>query len=134
MKQIILLTLLLLSSLHSKTSDYSVIIDKPFNDALFDITEDYDRSISAVGFSREFKQNSQASKTYTNAFEYLSSVSNKHGSQIHLLKLNNKAEVILSRATKLARFTEAVALAKTHTQSRFNWEHNFQQDIWYKKL
>lgn len=113
MKQIILLTLFLFSTLYSRTSDYSVIIDKPFNDALFDITEDYDRGISAVGFSREFKQDSHASRTYTNAFDYLASVSNKHGSHIHLLKLNNKAEVILSKATKLTKFAEAVALAKT---------------------
>lgn len=37
MKQIILLTLILLSTLYAKTSDFSVIIDKPFNDALFDV-------------------------------------------------------------------------------------------------
>lgn len=134
MKQIIFLTLLLLSSLYSKTSDYSVIIDKPFSDALFDITEDYDRSISAVGFSREFKQNSHTSKTYTNAFDYLSSVSNKHGSQIHLLKLNNKAEVVLSKATKLSRFTEAVALAKTPANGYYIGGYTLDGDLLILKL
>ena len=134
MKQIILLTLLLLSSLQSKTSDYSVIIDKPFSDALFDITEDYDRSISAVGFSREFKKDAQASKTYTNAFDYLSSVSNKHGSQIHLLKLNNKAEVVLSKATKLSRFTEAVALAKTPANGYYIGGYTLDGDLLILKV
>ena len=134
MKQIILLTLLLLSTLYSKTSDFSVIIDKPFNDALFDITEDYDREISAVGFSREFKQDSQASRTYTNAFDYLSSVSNKHGSQIHLLKLNNKAEVVLSKATKLSRFTEAVALAKTPANGYYIGGYTLDGDLLILKL
>ncbi len=134
MKQILLLTLLLLSTLYSQTSDYSVIIDKPFNDALFDITEDYDRSISAVGFSKEFKQNSHASKTYTDAFDYLSSISNKHGSQIHLLKLNTKAEVVLSKATKLSRFTEAVALAKTPSNGYYIGGYTLDGDLLILKL
>jgi len=134
MKQIILFTLLLLSTLYAKTSDYSVIIDKPFNDALFDITEDYDRGISAVGFSKEFKQDSQAGKTYTDAFEYLSSVSSKHGSQIHLLKLNNKAEVVLSKATKLSRFTEAVALAKTPSNGYYIGGYTLDGDLLILKV
>jgi len=134
MKQIILLTLLLLSTLYAKTSDFSVIIDKPFNDALFDVTEDYDRSISAIGFSREFKQDSHSAKTYTDAFEYLSSISNKHGSQIHLLKVNNQAQVILSKATKLSRFTEAVALAKTPTNGYFIGGYTLDGDLLILKV
>ena len=134
MKQIILLTLLLLSSLYAKTSDFSVIIDKPFNDALFDITEDYDRGISAVGFSKEFKQDTKAARTYTNAFDYLSSVSNKHGSQIHLLKLNNKAEVVLSKATKLSRFAEAAALAKTPSNGYYVGGYTLDGDLLILKL
>ncbi len=134
MKQILLLTLLFLSTLQSNTSDYSVIIDKPFNDALFDITEDYDRGISAVGFSKEFKQNSHANKTYTDAFEYLSSVSNKYGSQIHLLKLNNTAEIILSKAIKLSRFTEAVALAKTPSNGYYIGGYTLDGDLLILKV
>ena len=134
MKQILLLTLLFLSTLQSNTSDYSVIIDKPFNDALFDITEDYDRGISAVGFSKEFKQNSHTNKTYTDAFEYLSSVSNKYGSQIHLLKLNNTAEIILSKAIKLSRFTEAVALAKTPSNGYYIGGYTLDGDLLILKV
>ena len=134
MKQLLLLTLLFLSALHSNTSDYSVIIDKPFNDALFDITEDYDRGISAVGFSKEFKQDSQANKTYTNAFDYLSSISNKHGSQIHLLKLNDKAQILLSKAIKLSRFTEAVALAKTPTNGYYIGGYTLDGDLLILKV
>ena len=134
MKQIILLTLILLSTLYAKTSDFSVIIDKPFSDALFDVTEDYDRSISAVGFSTEFKQTTTASQTYTDAFEYLSSISNKHGSQIHLLKVNNQAQVVLSKATKLSRFTEAVALAKTPANGYFIGGYTLDGDLLILKV
>ena len=134
MKQFLLLTLLFLSSLHSNASDYSVIIDKPFNDALFDITEDYDRGISAVGFSKEFKRDSQTDKTYTDAFDYLSSISNKHGSQIHLLKLNDKAQIVLSKTTKLSRFTEAVALAKTPANGYYIGGYTLDGDLLILKV
>lgn len=134
MKQVILLTLLFLSSLYGKTSDFSIIINKPFNDALFDITEDYDRSISAVGFSKEFKQDAKSAKSYTDAFEYLSSISNKHGSQIHLLKVNNEAEILLSKATKLSRFTEAVALAKTPSNGYFIGGYTLDGDLLILKI
>ncbi len=134
MKQIILLTLILLSTLHANRSDFSVIIDKPFNDALFDVTEDYDRGISAVGFSRSYKEDAKSSKVYTNAFDYLSSVSNKHGSQIHLLKLNNKAEVLISKATKLSRFTEAVAVAKTPSNGYYVGGYTLDGDLIILKM
>ena len=60
MKYIIFLFFTLTLSLFAKSSDFSVIIDKPFNDALLDITEDYDRGISAVGFTREYIQQSKS--------------------------------------------------------------------------
>ncbi len=134
MKKIILLSILLLCSLHAKTSDFSVIIDKPFNDGLFDITQDYDRSISAVGFSRSFNNGTQAGKTYTNAFEYLSSIANKHGSQIHLLKINNQAETILSKATNLSRFNEAIALVKSPSNGYYIGGYTLDGDLLILKV
>ena len=75
-----ILLLLILTSLHAK--DFSIVIDRPFNEALFDITQDYDRSITAVGYVKEYKTTSSPSTTYTNAFDYLDSLSNASGSQI----------------------------------------------------
>ena len=67
-----LLTIILLTlCLHAKTTDFSIVIDEPFNNALLGVTEDYDRSISAVGFIKTYKNNSSKSDaTYTNAFDY----------------------------------------------------------------
>jgi len=134
MKKIILFTLIIFSSLYSNTSDFSVIVNKPFDDALFDVTEDYDRTISAVGFSKEFNQNSNSNRAYTDAFEYLSSISNKHGSQIHLLTVNNQAKIILSKATKLSKFTKAVALAKTPTNGYFIGGYTLEGDLLILKV
>jgi hypothetical protein len=57
----ILILLIIISSLNAK--DFSIIIEKPFNNALFDITQDYDRSISAVGFSKKYKTSTYANNS-----------------------------------------------------------------------
>ena len=119
MKLFLLFSLLLSLAYAKTTTDFSVIIHKPFNAALFDITEDYDRTITAVGFANEFKQSSNPSKTYTNAFDYLASVSNKYGAQMSLVKVNNQAKILLSKTAKLSRFNKAVAVVKTPTNGYF---------------
>jgi outer membrane protein OmpA-like peptidoglycan-associated protein len=116
----ILALILLTVSLCAKSTDFSIIIDEPFNNALLDVTQDYDRSISAVGFVKTYK-NSSAHKgtTYTNAFDYLESLSNSHGSQIHLVKVDNKANILLRKSTNLSNFNEAVAVVKTPENGYF---------------
>ncbi|MFK5936917.1 MAG: OmpA family protein [Sulfurimonas sp.] len=119
MKQILFFIFITLTSLYAKTTDFSIVINKPFNAALFDVTEDYDRSISAVGFSKDYKKDANPSQTYTNAFDYLASVSGHNGTQMHLIKVNNRAKIILSNASKLSRFSEAIALVKTPSNGYF---------------
>ncbi|MEA3331113.1 MAG: OmpA family protein [Campylobacterota bacterium] len=134
MHYIIVLTLLL-ASLYAKQSDFSLIIDKPFNDALLDITEDYDRGISAVGFSKNYKQSSGSSnKTYTNAFEYLESLSDTQGSQMHLIKVDNSANIVLSKAAKLSRFNKAVAVVKTPSDGYFIGGYTLDGELLILKL
>ena len=116
-----ILTLLLLINLsYAKSSDYSLIIKKPFNEALLDITQDYDRDISAVGFSKSYNTSSkQNNRVYTNAFDYLQSISNTHGSQIQLIKVNHQAEIVMKKSTKLSKFSQAVAVVKTPANGYF---------------
>jgi outer membrane protein OmpA-like peptidoglycan-associated protein/co-chaperonin GroES (HSP10) len=120
----IIILFLITASVFAKQSDFSVIIDKPFNSALFDITQDYDRDISAVGFTKEYNPSGSStttdSKTYTNAFDYLSSVSsNIYGSQIHLIKIDSSANIKIDKAIKLSTFSEAIAVVKTPTNGYF---------------
>jgi len=119
MKYTLLLILLLITSLYANKNDFSVIVNKPFNASLFDITEDYDRTITAVGFSKEYKNSSSSARTYTDAFEYLASVSSSFGSQMHLLKVDNKANIILSKIAHLTKFNEAIAVVKTPSNGYF---------------
>ena len=109
-----LIFLLLLNSLYAKSSDFSLIVKKPFNDALFDITEDYDREISAVGFTKNYTTSSSSqNRSYSDPFEYLQSLSNSSGSQISLIKVNNSAKITLDKTMNLSSVNEAVALVKT---------------------
>ena len=116
-----LLTIILLTlCLHAKTADFSIVIDEPFNNALLGVTEDYDRSISAVGFIKTYKNNSSKSDaTYTNAFDYLSSLSSAHGSLIHLVKVDNQADITLRKSINLPNFSEAVGVEKTPENGYF---------------
>ena len=117
----ILITLLLLSSsISAKESDYSLIIDKPFNSELLDITQDYDRDISAIGFSKQYKKSSNTkNKVYKSAFDYLNDLSYENGSRINLVKIDNNAEIKLNKIIKLPKFNKAVSLIKTPTNGYF---------------
>ncbi|MCK4974059.1 MAG: hypothetical protein KAR81_02310, partial [Sulfurimonas sp.] len=116
----ILALLLLTASLYAKSADFSIIIDEPFNNALFDVTQDYDRTISAIGYVKNYKNNSTKTGTaYTNAFDYLASLSNSHGSQIHLVKVGNSADIKLRKSINLSNFSEAVSILKTPSNGYF---------------
>ncbi|MBE0513583.1 hypothetical protein [Sulfurimonas sp.] len=131
-----ILTLLLLTSyIYAKTTDFSIIIDEKFNNALVDVAEDYDRSISAVGFIKEYKDSSSNdSATYSNAFDYLSSLSNAHGSQMHLVKVDNSANISLRKSMNLANFNEAVSLVKTPENGYFIGGHTLSGSLVLLKL
>ena len=119
MKSIILFLSLSLVLL-AKPTDFSIIVDKPFDGALLDITQDYDREISAVGFSKDYKMKSnRKSSTYTNAFDYLKSVSNSNDSQITLVKVDSSANIIINETVSLLKCNEAVAVVKTPNNGYF---------------
>ncbi|MEA3228315.1 MAG: hypothetical protein U9P38_04495 [Campylobacterota bacterium] len=120
MQKIIYSLFFITSLLSSKPTDFSIVIEKPFNDALFDITQDYDRQISAIGFSQSFQTtDSRTSNSYSNVFEYLNSASNSYGSQIHLIKMDQYAKITHSKIKKLKNFNKPAAIVKTPTNGYF---------------
>jgi len=135
MKYFLISLFILLLPLCAKESDFSIIIKKPFNEALLDITEDYDRGISAVGFTKKYKQTQTPNAgVYTNAFDYLESVSNAHGSQMQLIKVDKYANITLSKSTKLSRFNEAIAVVKTPANGYFIGGYTLDGDLLIVKL
>ncbi len=116
----ILLSLLLLASLWAKESDFSLIIDKPYDNELFDITQDYDRHISAVGFSNNYKNSSARNNIeYSNPFDYLASLSNKYGSKINFIKIDDNANILLDKTLNVPMFHTAVSVLKTPSNGYF---------------
>jgi hypothetical protein len=131
----ILALLLVFTLTQAKSNDFSIIINEPFNNALLDVTQDYDRSISAIGFKKEYKVNNQTDEEYTNAFDYLKSVSASQGSQMYLIKLdNNSAHIKLRKTAKLSHFNEAVALIKTPQNGYFVGGYTLDGTLLFAKL
>jgi len=119
MSKVIFFILFSTLTLFAKSSDFSIIVHKPFDAALLDVTQDYDRGISAVGFSKDYKTDINPSKSYDNAFDYLADTSDKLGTQMHLLKVNKNGKIILSKTSKLSKFSEAIAITKTPNNGYF---------------
>lgn len=116
----VLTILLLVTSLYAKQEEYSIIINEKFNNALLDITQNYDRTLTAVGFVKTYETDSmKTGNAYTNAFDYLSTLSNKHGSQIHLVKVGQSRDILQRESVKLSNFSEPVAITKTPNNGYF---------------
>jgi len=131
------LFILLTATLHvdAKNQDFSLIIEKPFNDALHDITQNYDRSLSAVGFSSNYDTSSEDNQeTYTDAFEYLANLPQGQGTQIHLVKVDDGGNILLSKATNLPDFNEAVSILKTPSKDYFVGGHTLGGSLIFLKL
>ncbi|MDY0122405.1 MAG: OmpA family protein [Sulfurimonas sp.] len=116
MKKITLSLLFLPLLLQANTSDFSLVLNKEYPSSLHSVTQNYDRTISAIGISKYFNKNdTQGSQTFTDPFEYLRHTSNRYGSNIHLITIDNKANIIQDKAYKLPKFNEALSLLKTPT-------------------
>ena len=92
---------------------YSVVIKGPFEDTLYDLVEEYNGEIGAVGFSQNFASASTASHTYHSAFDYLAAHAGSHGEQIRLIRLDGEGNLTLDRSFSLSEFNRAVSLIKT---------------------
>ena len=114
-----ILTLLLLTSTLIYANKFNIIIKKPFNNALFDITQDYDGEITAVGFSQLFKTSQNKPRVYTDPFEYLSHQSESKGTYMQLVKVDNSATIITSKILNLSKCSEAISVVKTPNNGYF---------------
>ncbi|MCF6331115.1 MAG: hypothetical protein L3I99_06165 [Sulfurimonas sp.] len=134
MKLFLFLTsLLLLNTLYAKDSDYSIIIQKKFDNKLLDIAQDYDRDISAVGFTNNYKTINEA-KSYNDPFEYLKSVNSAHGTHMQLIKVNDIGEIIIDKSSSLSQFSKAIAIAKTPTNGYYIGGHSMDGELIILKL
>ncbi|PHR59369.1 MAG: hypothetical protein COA44_00005 [Arcobacter sp.] len=114
----LLLSLFIFSSLFGaisefKQDDYQIIIGNNFDDEALDIVEDYDYNISAVGYTQDFQTTVKIGNSYTNAFDYLSSVQGHNGEQLRIIKLNLAAKVVNDKSFKLSNYNRGTNILKT---------------------
>lgn len=133
MKLILLLTSILLNNLIASDTNYSIIIDKKFDNQLFDIKQDYDRDLTAVGFTKKYIT-ALPKNSYTDAFEYLSSIGGGSGTQMQLIKINASGNIIIDKSHTLSKFSEAVAVAKTPTNGYYVGGHTMNGQLILIKL
>ncbi|MCD6433531.1 MAG: hypothetical protein J7L21_05760, partial [Sulfurimonas sp.] len=85
--------------------------------------------------TKEYTNSSTTSgRVYTNAFDYLESLSNAQGSQIHLVKVDNSANIVLSKSANLSRFNEAIAVVKTPSNGYFIGGYTLDGELLILKL
>jgi hypothetical protein len=114
---IIIFLILISNTLEAKP--YTLMINKPFNNELFDITQDYDRGITAVGFSQEFEGIKTPPKTYTDPFEYLSNLSASNGEKMYFVKTNLQGQITDNKILNLKNCSKAVSIVKTPSNGYF---------------
>ena len=134
MKLILLLTsLLLITSLSARDTDYSIIINKKFDNQLLDISQDHDRDLTAVGFTNQYKT-TPTKNSYTDAFEYLSSLNSASGTQMQLIKTTAAGKILIDKSSSLSKLSKAVAITKTPTNGYYVGGHTMDGQLILLKL
>ncbi len=134
MTKAIVFTVLVVSALIAKERDFLITILKPFDSVLFDVTQNYDGSISAVGYSNNYKQTT-TDKTYISAFDYLSDVSdNPFGKKAILVNISPTGKINFEKFARIDDFNEAVAVLKTPQNGYFLGGYTFNGSLLLAKL
>ena len=129
-----LLLFFLFFTLFAQEQPFSIVVNRDYDAALFDVVENYDRTISAVGFAKQNKANTHPSQSFSNPFDYLESIKGAYGTQMHLLKVDNQAHIVLNKSASLSRFNKAVALLKTPSDGYFVGGYTLDGELIVAKL
>ncbi len=130
----IFLFLVFYNFLYANKQDPTLTIHKPFNSVLYDVTQNYDDTITAVGYSNQYKHNTR-SRTYTSAFEYLEDASeNKYGKKSFLITLHQNGKIKYEKFANITDFNEAVSVLKTPQNGYFIGGYTFNGSLLLAKL
>jgi len=121
-------------ALWGASSPFDVTVEGAFRDTLYDLTEDYDGQLAAVGFSEHFETETPQDETYTNAFDYLERHNRTYGEQIRLIRLDRAGSVTLDRSFSLDAFNRAVSVLKTPDNGYFVGGYTHEGEMLLAKL
>ena len=125
---------LLCFSLFAQEKGFLITIDKPFDSVLYDVTQNYDDTITAVGFSNRYKH-PLVHKVYTDAFDYLSDISeNNFGKKGVLVNISSNGNILYEKFANIPEFNEAVSVLKTPQNGYFLGGYTFNGSLLFAKL
>lgn len=131
MNKAFLLFILLLSLLHAK--DFNLILQKPLDDALLDIKQNKDSSITAVGFSTLYSSGNEE-KIYTNPYEYLKDNHKKDGTHLYLINVSENATIDKKDYIPLQSLSSAHSVVITPSNNYIIGGESFNDKLLLVKL
>lgn len=130
----IFLILFFTLSLFGDKNDFFITLDKPFSSVLYSVVQNYDDTISAIGYSNAYKKN-VTPKIYTDPFEYLANYyDNRYGKKAYLVTLDSYGNVKYANFTNIPRFSEAVGIVKTPENGYFIGGYTLDGSLFVAKL
>lgn len=109
----IIFTLLLSTLIFAAEADFLLKVNSISKKALFYIDEAKNKDISAITFSKVQKASYTKGITYTNAFDYLSSLSLSNTLEMNVVSVGSSANITANKTIKIPAFEEATAIIKT---------------------
>ncbi len=115
-------------------NDFLITIDKPFDSVLYDVVQNYDDTVTAVGYSNRYKQKNKP-KSYTNPFDYLVDTSeNRFGKKAVLVNVDRYAHIRFEKFANIPRFNTAVSVLKTPQNGYFVGGYTYDGSLFVAKL
>ena len=128
-------TLICLLTFTLIAKEFLLTIDKPFDSILYDVTQNYDDTVTAVGFSNRYKKGKKEHKVYTDPFEYLADMNdNSFGKKSILVNIDANGKIRYEKFAKIADFNEAVSVLKTPQNGYFLGGYTFNGSLLLAKL
>jgi outer membrane protein OmpA-like peptidoglycan-associated protein len=118
----------------SLAKDFLITINKPFNAVFYDVTQDYDRYITAVGFSNKFTKIQHKQNQFDSAFDYLDSIASSYGKVSNIIKIDLNGNIIFDKFAKIKDFNEAKAVVKTPQNGYFIGGYTLNGSLYIAKL
>lgn len=113
-----LLLCLAVSTLFASNPQFNRVIKGAFNAALFDVVEDYNGDISAVGFETHHTHPNLTTSS-TSAFAYLESLQNNSAEQFNIITLSRDGTIVKRLHANMPTFNRAINVVKSRNDGYY---------------
>ena len=134
MIKLLFLGTLLSLSLFAQEKKFLLTLPKPFDAVLYDVTQNYDDTITAVGFANRYKYIKKQT-VYTDPFSYLADTSeNRFGKKGVLVNISKNGQISYEKFANIPDFNIAVSVLKTPQNGYFLGGYTLNGSLLFAKL